>query len=159
MKETGAIKLEGRLAEPFEKIRTHFQEQQPKTVLVTFGELKDIKPRADFVSGFLATGGIHSEWSPQFKNAHEANKWLANESPDYVVVCAKPNVTEEVMTDLLKGLPSGILIDAAGKFETEVSESWLANGLNGFIFSGQDKIVKLTEIKNKWKGDGKNEKA
>ena len=45
-------------------------------MLLTFGELKDFKPRADFVSGFLATGGIHSEWSPAFKNAKEANEWL-----------------------------------------------------------------------------------
>ena len=159
MEKADGIEVEGRLAEPFEKIRTHFTEQQPKTVLITFGELKDIKPRADFVSGFLATGGIHSEWSPLFKNAQEANEWLANESPDYVVVCAKPNVTEEIMTDLLKGLPSGIVIDAAGKYETEVSEKWISNGLNGFIFSGLDKIEKLIEIKNSWKGDANNEKA
>ena len=136
-----------------------FQEQQPRAVLVTFGELKDVKPRADFVSGFLAIGGIHSEWSPLFKNAQEANEWLAKEKPDYVVVCAKPSVTEEVMTDLLQGLPKGILIDAAGKYEAEVSEKWLVNGLNGFIFSGQDKIAKLMEIKNSWKGDSNNEKA
>ncbi|QUW22301.1 methylmalonyl-CoA mutase [Sporosarcina sp. Marseille-Q4063] len=159
LKETYGIEVEGRLAEPFEKIRAHFQELQPKTILLTFGELKDVKPRADFVSGLLATGGVHSEWSPLFTSAQEANEWLAHEKPDYVVVCGNPSVTEEVMTDLLQDFPNGILIDAAGKYETEVSEHWLANGLNGFIFSGQDKIAKLTEIKNKWKGDANNEKA
>ena len=138
-------------------MRVHFQEQQPKTVLLAFGELKDVKPRADFVSGFLATGGIHSSWSPLFTNPKEANDWLLNAKPDYVVVCAKPNVTEEVMTDLLSGLPNGIIIDVAGNYEAEVSQSWLANGLNGFIFSGQDKIKKLVEIKNKWKGEVSNE--
>ena len=86
---------EGRLAEPFEKIRAHFEEQQPTTVLVTFGELKDVKPRADFVSGFLATGGIQSEWSPVFKNGQEANEWLTNEKPDYAIVCATPNVMKK----------------------------------------------------------------
>ncbi|WP_172369206.1 methylmalonyl-CoA mutase family protein [Sporosarcina jiandibaonis] len=159
LKVDDGVEVEGRLAEPFEDIRAHFQEQQPKTVLVTFGELKDVKPRADFVSGFLATGGIHSEWSPLFNNAQEANEWLAIEKPDYAVVCANSNVTEEIVTDLLEGLPNGILIDAAGKYETDVSEKWLANGLNGFMFSGQDRIKKLTDIKNSWKGDAKNEKA
>jgi methylmalonyl-CoA mutase len=159
LNEVDGMTVEGRLAEPFEIIRAHFQAEQPKTVLVTFGDLKDVKPRADFVSGFLATGGIHSVWSPLFNNAKEANDWLANEKPDYVVVCAKPNVFDEVIIDLLHGLPDGILIDAAGKYETEVSEKWLANGLNGFIFSGQDKIAKLTEIKCKWKGVAYNEKA
>jgi methylmalonyl-CoA mutase len=159
LKEDDGMAVEGRLAEPFENIRAHFQAEQPKTVLVTFGDLKDVKPRADFVSGFLATGGIHSVWSPLFNNAKEANEWLANEKPDYVVVCAKPDLIEEVIIDLLHGLPDGILIDAAGKYETEVSEKWLANGLNGFIFSGQDKIAKLTEIKSKWKGVAYNEKA
>lgn len=159
LKVDDGMEVEGRLAEPFENIRAHFQEEQPKTVLVTFGELKDVKPRADFVSGFLATGGIHSVWSPLFNNAKEANEWLANEKPDYVVVCAKPDLIEEVIIDLLHGLPDGILIDVAGKYETEVSEKWLANGLNGFIFSGQDKIAKLKEIKSKWKGVAYNEKA
>ncbi len=153
------IEAEGRLAEPFELIRSYFQEEQPKTVIVPFGELKDIKPRADFVSGFLATGGIHSAWSPRFKNAQEAIEWIKNEKLDYIVVCAKPELTKEVMTDLLQGLPDGILIDVAGKYEAEVSGKWLVNGLTGFIFSGQDKIAKLTEIKNSWKGDPNDEKA
>ena len=44
-----------------------------KQLLLTFGELKDFKPRADFVSGFLATGGIRSEWSPAFDNAQASH--------------------------------------------------------------------------------------
>ena len=109
--------MEGRLAEAFENSRSHFATAQPKTVLLTFGELKDFKPRADFVSGFLATGGIRSEWSPPFTNAAEAVKWLEDEKPDYAIVCASPEVTEEVMDDLLKGLPRDVTLDLAGTYD------------------------------------------
>ena len=73
--------------------------------MLTFGELKDFKPRADFVSGFLATGGMRAEWSPAFENAQEAVSWLADEKPDYAIVCATSNVTETVMEQLLAGRP------------------------------------------------------
>ena len=67
------IQVEGRLAEPFEKLDAHLQKHSATRIaLLTFGELKDFKPRADFVSGFLATGGMRAEWSPAFDNAQEA---------------------------------------------------------------------------------------
>ena len=67
------IQFEGRLAEPFEKLAALAKEQPTRIALLTFGELKDFKPRADFVSGFLATGGIHAEWSPAFDNAQRSS--------------------------------------------------------------------------------------
>ena len=150
----GGIEVEGRFAEPFEKLRGHFSEQQPSTVLVTFGELKEFKPRVDFVNGFLATGGIHSKVSPAFTSATEAIEWLEIERPDYVIVCATNPMTEAIIEELLAGLPEGIILDVAGKYEAELSDKWLGIGLNGFIFNGQDKIAKLNDIKNSGKGDG-----
>lgn len=152
--DAGGIHMDGRLAEPFESLRAHFKEAQPRTFLLPFGELKDFKPRADFVSGFLATGGIRSEWSPVFANASEAIQWLADEKPDYAVVCGSSEVTETVMTELLQGLPNGVRLDVAGAYDKEFSNKWLDAGLSGFVFSGQDKVSKLTEINNTWKGAG-----
>ena len=150
----GGIEVEGRFAEPFEKLRAHFTKQQPSTVLVTFGELREFKPRVDFVNGFLATGGIHSEISPAFTSAAEAIEWLEKERPDYVIICATNPMIEANIEELLAGLPEGITLDIAGKYETALSDKWLGAGLNGFIFNGQDKIAKLKEIKNNGKGDG-----
>ena len=36
---------------------------------------------------------------------NEAVAWLADEKPDYAIVCATPAVTETVMEQLLTGLP------------------------------------------------------
>src|SRR5690625_5590009 len=58
IKEEGPLHIPYRLAEPYENLRAYFEKDQPKVVLLTFGELKDFKPRADFVKGYLATGGI-----------------------------------------------------------------------------------------------------
>ena len=149
--QTG-YKIENRFAEKFEKSRSHFAIDQPKTVLVTFGEIKDFKPRADFVSGFLATGGIRSEWSPAFKNVSDALTWIVTEEPDYLIVCASPDVTEEVMEELLKELSNDVMVDVAGKYGDQLSRKWLDAGLTGFIFNNQDKIKKFNEISDKWKG-------
>ncbi len=151
----GGIDVEGRFAEPFETLRAHFTKKQPKTALITFGELKEFKPRVDFVNGFLATGGIRSVISPTFTTASEAHDWLEKERPDYVILCATNPMTESIIEPLLAGLPSGIILDAAGKYDNSFSDKWLGLGLNGFIFNGQDKIAKLMEIKNMGEGDDK----
>ena len=72
--------------------------------------------------------------------------------PDYAIVCASPVVTEEVIEELLKGLPSDVALDLAGTYDETLSKQWLDAGLSGFIFNGQDKIMKFNNIKNMWKG-------
>src|SRR5699024_6042949 len=59
--EEETLSVPNRLPSIYEKIRKSFKENQPKTVLLPFGQLKDFKPRADFVSGVLATAGIEAE--------------------------------------------------------------------------------------------------
>ncbi|WP_318617595.1 methylmalonyl-CoA mutase family protein [Sporosarcina sp. YIM B06819] len=153
------IAVEGRLAEPFENLRSLFSKEQPRTVLLTFGVLKDFKPRADFVAGFLATGGIQCQWSPAFEDAQAAHDWLANEQVDYAIVCATPDMTEMVMETLLKGCPENLLVDVAGKYEPKIEQQWLDAGLNGFLFAGQNRVDKLVAIHTTWKGGGGGEKA
>ncbi|MBO0586385.1 methylmalonyl-CoA mutase family protein [Sporosarcina sp. E16_8] len=153
------VQIEGRLAEPFEKLAALQKNRTTRIALLTFGELKDFKPRADFVSGFLATGGMRAEWSPTFDNAQQAVSWLAVEKPNYAIVCATDTLTETVMEQLLVGRPDELIIDAAGKYDSELSGKWLNAGLNGFIFAGQDKVGKLIAINNKLKGGQTNEQA
>ena len=141
-----------RLAEPFEGLRHSFSEKQPKTVLLTFGKLKDFKPRADFVSGFLAAGGIKSDWSPVFDSAEHAIEWLQKEKPEYAIVCGKDEVVAAVLETLLGQLPVGIMLDVAGEIDEETLQHWKQLGLNGIVFNGQNKIEKLQDILNSWQG-------
>ena len=46
---------------------------------------------------------------------------------------------------LLADKPANVVLDAAGKFKEEQAE-WTANGLNGFIFAGQNIIEKLNAV-------------
>ncbi|AOV07801.1 methylmalonyl-CoA mutase family protein [Sporosarcina ureilytica] len=154
-----SLSIKGRLAEPFEKFRISFEQNQPKVALVTFGQLKDFKPRADFVSGFLATGGIKTESTAELATVEEAVNWIRARQPDYVVVCATNEMTEQVMTPLLQKLPTELTIDVAGKYSEELSSHWQENGLNGFIYNGLDKLEKFNEILDRWEGDGKVDKA
>ena len=146
------IQLEGRLAEPFERLAELQKDSATRIALLTFGELKDFKPRADFVRGFLATGGMHVESSPVFDNAQQAVSWLADEKPDYAIVCATNNLTETVMEQLLAGRLEELVLDVAGKYDSALSETWLDAGLNGFIYAGQDKVGKLRAINDKLEG-------
>ncbi|MGG0642933.1 methylmalonyl-CoA mutase family protein [Sporosarcina gallistercoris] len=141
-----------RPAYPFEELRKKSAEQQIDIRLLVFGSLKSYKPRADFATGFLATGGLSAKQSPSFEDAASALEWLDSEKPDYVIVCASPDMTMEVVPDLISNKPAGVLMDAAGLVEEEVMSHWLAGGLDGFVFNGQNRVEKLTQILNRWKG-------
>ncbi|GKV64549.1 MULTISPECIES: methylmalonyl-CoA mutase family protein [unclassified Sporosarcina] len=150
--ESPEIAVTKRLAEPFENLRARQQESLPKTVLINFGALKDYKPRADFVSGFLAVGGIEAQWSPSFESIDQALGWISEQQPDYAVLCASAAQSEEVIAEFLNMQKTNCVIDAAGKYDQDVEDQWLAAGLHGFIFAGQDKIDKLNEIAHIKKG-------
>lgn len=145
--------VKGRLSEPFEKFRKTFKNKQPNIALITFGALKDFKPRADFVSGFLATGGLKAVWSPEFERVDEALTWIQQKQFDYIIICATNDRTKEVVTPLLKGLQKELLVDLAGKYDEELRKEWSSQGLNGFIYQGLNKLEKFTDIYDRWKGE------
>ncbi|ARD46857.1 hypothetical protein SporoP37_00865 [Sporosarcina sp. P37] len=150
--DAATVSVSKRLAEPFENLRSKQQGELPKTVLLNFGALKDYKPRADFVSGFLAVGGIEAVWSPSFESNDQALDWIKEQQPDYAVICASSADAEEAVTNFLASYKGNCVIDAAGKYAQETADHWQANGLNGFIFAGQDKIEKLNDIISNTKG-------
>lgn len=153
------LSVPNRLAEAYEKLRKSFSGNQPKTVLLTFGELKDFKPRADFVAGFLAAGGIEVELSPAFASVDEAKKWIAENEFDYGVVCVHPNEIEAVMEELTEDFPTDLWIDVAGQYEESTEKAWLDAGVSGFIYQGQDQLKKFAKIAKRWKEDDVDAKA
>jgi len=133
-----------RLAIPFEKLREHFTKNPFKTAVVSFGVLKDVKPRADFVQGFLQAGGLNPEMSPVFTTAENAWHWVKTNGFDYVVVAAKEEMVNEIVPQILQMSESQTKIDVAGKFKD--IEQWKALGLNGNIFVGQDLVEKMHQL-------------
>ena len=140
-----------RLAIPFEQLREKYSAAQPKIAILTFGKLKDFKPRADFVAGFFATAGVSPEQSGEILTVEDAKEWLQNAKYDYVIVAAKDEDTKELVPTLLSVKPENLILDAAGKYKDEEAE-WLEKGLNGFIFAGQNIVEKLNEVHESVKG-------
>lgn len=131
-----------RLAIPFENLRKQYSESKPKIGILTFGKLKDFKPRADFVKGFFATAGIVPSQSGEIETIEAAIEWLNNTDASYVVLAAKDEDTKSIVPALLKAKRNGLLLDVAGKYKEQEAE-WKSTGLNGFIFAGQDIVEKL----------------
>lgn len=134
-----------RLAIPFENIRREFAAANMKIGILTFGSLKNFKPRADFVAGVFATAGVVPEQSSALTSIEEAKAWLNECQLDYVVVAATDDDTKALVPALLEGKRAGLVLDAAGKYKDEEAE-WTAKGLNGFVFAGQNIIEKLHSV-------------
>lgn len=150
-----AVSIKNRLAEPYEQLRERFRHEQPTIVLLTFGDLANFKPRADFVSSYLAAGGLTCKWSPVFTSVDEAYTWLNENEFDYAVVCASVKEVEPIVDELIQHLPRSLTIDVAGNYRKERKDKWQQAGINGFIYKGQDQLAKLNEIKEKWEGGEK----
>ena len=133
-----------RLAVPFENLREKFQTNSLKSAVVSFGLLKEVKPRADFVQGFLQAGGLDPLMSPVFEKVEDAWHWLKKNEIAYAVVAAKDDLTKEIMPSLIELKSNDMFLDVAGKFEEETT--WKERGLNGSIFAGQDIIAKMQEL-------------
>ncbi|MFB7157470.1 methylmalonyl-CoA mutase family protein [Lysinibacillus sp. NPDC056232] len=134
-----------RIAKPFEQLRAEMTAENVKTGILALGTLKNSKPRADFVSGFLNTVGLVPEKSEPIATAEEALAWLNATEATYVVIAGNDDDTKELVPAILAGKPANVIVDVAGKFKDE-EEAWLANGLNGFIFAGQNIIEKLNSV-------------
>lgn len=133
-----------RLAVPFENLREKFQTNSLKSAVVSFGLLKEVKPRADFVQGFLQAGGLNPLMSPVFEKVEDAWHWLKKNEIAYAIVAAKDDLTKEIMPSLLELKSNDMFLDVAGKFEEETT--WKELGLNGSIYAGQDIIAKMQEL-------------
>lgn len=134
----------GRLAVPFEQLRKHFGEFPLLTAVVSFGVLKDVKPRADFVQGFLQAGGLNPVMSPVFSDAQSAWHWVKSNQMEYVVCAAKDEITNEILPQFLNIADQQTIIDVAGRHTEE--NKWREQGLNGSIFAGQDVIAKMQQL-------------
>jgi methylmalonyl-CoA mutase len=134
-----------RLAKPFEALRTQYKNNAVNVDILTFGELKNYKPRADFVAGFLAVAGVQANVTDGFQTVEEAVSYLQQTNAKYVVIAATDEDTKNLVPALLEGKPSSIVLDAAGRYKEE-AEAWQAAGLNGFIYAGQNIVDKLQQV-------------
>ncbi|MGH2318094.1 methylmalonyl-CoA mutase family protein [Planococcus sp. SE5232] len=131
-----------RLATPFENIRAQSRVTSLKSAIVLVEPLKKIKAQADFVSGFLAVGGIEPLVSPHLASAEEINQFLADEHIDYAVLCG----SKEAVAAVVPGLNTQSSIDLAGKYPKEQLSEWASFGIDDTLYSGKHITSKLEKI-------------
>src|SRR5699024_6757596 len=130
-------------------------ETEHHVVLLNFGALKDFKPRTDFVTGFLAAGGVETTWSPAFATVDEGVKWVNENEFDYGVICASAKETEAFVDAFLEHFPGNKQIDVAGKYEEQMMQRWQEKGLKGSVYKGQDQLEKLHALKSLFEKEGR----
>ncbi|OAT84137.1 hypothetical protein A6P54_02230 [Bacillus sp. MKU004] len=152
-----------RLSLPFEKLRRRAEEigmagEKPAAGIIGLGELKSHKPRADFVSGFLSTGGIHSHLSrPCFTKA-DVLAFMEETNYPYYVVCGRDEEYDSWLPLIMEAAGnyhSQIKIDAAGKLNEEKMSAWTQLGLNGCIHRNQNMLEKLNDLLTIWEEEKK----
>lgn len=135
-----------RLAKVYEDYRLKFAENQPKTVLLGFGALKEYKPIADFVKNYLASSGIKALESPEFLTIEDYKRWRESNDYDYGIICTPKDKINQVVKTIAPIESGKKILDVAGNYQEEFTSDWKKQGINGLIYKGQNHLEKFKSI-------------
>lgn len=131
-----------RLAEPFERIRTRSEAYKNtkgtslKIGLLNLSEMKTYKPRADFIKGLLATGGIETEDSQGLVAERDATTFVEQTGLHIFCLCGSNDDYERYAGKIVKEIkrkhPNTILY-IAGQQTSEICEELKSVGVKDFI--------------------------
>jgi methylmalonyl-CoA mutase len=125
-----------RLAEPFEKLRIRSLKINSKVGLICLGELKQYKARADFMTGFLASGGINAIKSSDIQRISEIQDFISHSNCLHYVLCSSNDVYQEVGLEIMKQIKQeypSVNFYLAGLPEKEACNQWLEAGIREFV--------------------------
>ena len=155
--EITPIKLK-RIAEPFEQLRLRVAAykqnngETPKIGLINLQELKSYKPRADFIKGLVAAGGIDTVQSNGCHSSEDAAAFVAETKLPIYCVCGNDDgygqLAEQIVVNLKESYPE-ITIYLAGKQSEEVETALQAAGVKEFLHVRSNAISTLTELLEK----------
>lgn len=126
---------QNRLSEPYELLRNKAKQlTTPVIGLVTLGSLKSHKARTDFITGFLAPGGISGVISGEINSTDEARAFIDKTNYRHYCLCGSDDVYEISGLKLIQQLkdiyPDKKFYLAGLPKETE---TWLRAGISGFV--------------------------
>ena len=150
--------LKRRLAEPFEEHRrkTRHLEQKgpmPSMGLICLGEIKEHKPRLDFVRGFLAAGGLRTVESQPILALEEAKRFITEQKLPFFCFCGTDEQYELTGHDILNALRTDfpdVTFYLAGLPEKEHQQQWQMEGVNDFIHVKTNCCAILSVFLNEW---------
>lgn len=152
----------GRLAVPFEKLRERSEKLQAAVGLICLGDLKDHKPRADFIAGFLSAGGIQAKKSDNLYTAEEINNFVENSDCSHYILCGHDRDYEQfdkqILTEL-KNKDAGRNYMLAGLPNESEQTSWKDAGIAGFIHVKTNCHDVLSQLLTEMEGEKHDVKA
>lgn len=143
-----------RLAEEFEVLRLASLDYQakkgafPTVGLICIGELKNYKPRADFMKGFLAAGGIQTV-EQQCLSVEEAIAFIEQSQQKHYVLCGSDADYSEYAvnwTEKISASYSDTNLLMAGKQAAELEQQLKDAGMNDFVSAKSNVVTVLTAI-------------
>ncbi|HLO10662.1 MAG TPA: methylmalonyl-CoA mutase subunit beta [Pseudoneobacillus sp.] len=126
-----------RLSEDFESLRHRALLLKNNQVgLISLGELKEYKARADFMTGFLASGGLAVVRSSSIHSINEAQTFIEHNQLKHYVICGSNDMYSEIGLDLVKHLKENYPFRSfylAGLPEKDSQADWLEAGISNFV--------------------------
>lgn len=131
-----------RLSEPYENLRKASEMleskagSKPQVGMICLGELKQYKPRLDFMRGFLSAGGLQVSESGSISSYEEAKQFVSNLNTKYFCLCGTNEQYEMIGHDILSSLHAEFndrSFYLAGLPEKDLQPAWLNEGIKQFI--------------------------
>ncbi|MEK5390825.1 methylmalonyl-CoA mutase family protein [Margalitia sp. FSL K6-0131] len=147
-----------RIAQALEKLRERADDlvsngKSLNAGLICLGSLKDYKPRADFVTGVLATGGIKTDWGHECTTLEDVKKYIEETKLPYYCICGTDDMYKEYgkrIGEWIHANYPSIHVEIAGRFSAEEMESYRSSGIAGSIYLHQNIVEKITSLLNLW---------
>jgi methylmalonyl-CoA mutase len=131
-----------RLSEPYENLRNMSKKleeklgSKPQVGMICLGELKQYKPRLDFMRGFLSAGGIKAVESGPSLSYETAEQFISNAETKHFCLCGSneqyETIGHEILTSLHSAFPD-ITFYLAGLPEKDLQTQWKYEGIAQFI--------------------------
>ncbi|WP_420491328.1 methylmalonyl-CoA mutase family protein [Neobacillus drentensis] len=144
-----------RLSEPFEKLRRMAKQLEgkigtiPSVGMICLGEIKQHKPRLDFMKGFMEAGGLKVVDSSPILTLEDAKQFILDTPTSYFCLCGSNEQYElagkNILTALKSTFPKRIFY-LAGLPELEKQPEWQSVGIKQFIHAGTNCYETLSDI-------------
>ncbi|WP_254778664.1 methylmalonyl-CoA mutase subunit beta [Bacillus sp. cl95] len=131
-----------RLSRPFEEMRQKARNLalnngcDPTVGLLCLGELKEYKPRTDFVRGFLTAGGVKVTLSESNLSLEEAKSFIEKSNTEHFCLCGSDETYRTFGVQLVEKLKQSYpekTFYLAGLPTAEDQAVWLEKGIKQFI--------------------------
>lgn len=131
-----------RLSEPFENLRyksariERVAGRKPSIGLIALGELKEHKSRVDFISGFMAAGGIQTIKSSNIMESKDAIEFIKSAGITHFCLCGDDRQYEERGPGLIKDIKAvfpKVKLSLAGLPEDRLRKRLIMEGIEKYI--------------------------